>query len=49
MFIVKQITTIPMGIISQGAYPFLISLVLGAVLLFIFPKIATWLPRTLMG
>jgi C4-dicarboxylate transporter, DctM subunit len=49
VFIVKQITKIPMGIIYQGVYPFLISLVVGAILLFIFPQIATWLPATLMG
>ena len=29
VFIVKQITKIPMGIIYQGVYPFLISLVVG--------------------
>ena len=49
VFIVKQITKIPMGVIYQGVYPFLISLVVGAILLFIFPGIATWLPATLMG
>ncbi len=49
VFVVKQITKIPMSIIYQGVYPFLISLVLGGVLLFIFPKLATWLPATLMG
>ncbi len=49
VFIVKQITKIPMGVIYQGVYPFLISLVIGAILLFIFPGIATWLPATLMG
>jgi TRAP-type C4-dicarboxylate transport system permease large subunit len=49
VFIVKQITKIPMGVIYQGVYPFLISLVIGGILLFIFPQIATWLPATLMG
>jgi tripartite ATP-independent transporter DctM subunit len=49
VFVVKQITKIPMGTIYKGVYPFLISLVLGGILLFVFPKIATWLPRTLMG
>ncbi len=49
VFIVKQITKIPMGIIYQGVYPFLISLVLGGILLFIFPQLATWLPTKLMG
>ncbi len=49
VFIVKQITKIPMGVIYQGVYPFLISLIVGAILLFIFPGIATWLPGVLMG
>ncbi len=49
VFIVKQITKIPMGVIYQGVYPFLISLVIGGILLFVFPQIATWLPATLMG
>ncbi|HVN24070.1 MAG TPA: TRAP transporter large permease [Syntrophorhabdales bacterium] len=49
VFIVKQITKIPMGVIYQGVYPFLISLVVGGILLFFFPQIATWLPATLMG
>ena len=49
VFVVKQITKVPMGIIYKGVYPFLISLVLGMVLVFVFPKMATWLPRALMG
>jgi TRAP-type C4-dicarboxylate transport system permease large subunit len=35
-------------VIYSGVYPFIISLVLGAVLLFIFPQLALWLPRVLM-
>jgi len=49
VFIVKQITKIPMSVVYQGVYPFLISLVIGGILVFIFPQIATWLPATLMG
>jgi C4-dicarboxylate transporter DctM subunit len=49
VFVVKQITKVPMGIIYKGVYPFLISLVFGMILVFVFPKIATWLPRALMG
>lgn len=49
VFIVKQITKVPMGIIYQGVYPFLISLVVGGILLFIFPGLATWLPGVMMG
>lgn len=48
VFVVKNITKVPLGTIYSGAYPFLISLVLLAVLLFIFPEIALFLPHTLM-
>ncbi len=49
VFVVKQITKIPMSVIYKGVYPFLISLFLGAVTVFVFPKLATWLPKVLMG
>ncbi|MBA4417746.1 MAG: C4-dicarboxylate ABC transporter permease [Syntrophus sp. (in: bacteria)] len=47
VFVVKQITKTPFGVIYAGVYPFLISLVVAAALLFIFPQIATWLPGVL--
>ncbi len=34
--------------IYQGVTPFLISIVVGAVFLFLFPQIALWLPSVLM-
>jgi tripartite ATP-independent transporter DctM subunit len=49
VFVVKQITKTPFGVIYAGVYPFLISLVVAAILLFVFPGIATWLPGVLMG
>lgn len=48
VFVVKNITKVSLGTIYSGAYPFLISLILLAVLLFIFPEIAVFLPNTLM-
>jgi C4-dicarboxylate transporter, DctM subunit len=48
VFVVKQITKTPFGVIYAGVYPFLISLVVAAVLLFVFPGLATWLPGVLM-
>jgi C4-dicarboxylate transporter DctM subunit len=48
VFVVHKITTEPISIIYKGVLPFLISLVLGAVLLFLFPQIALWLPSVLM-
>ncbi len=44
VFVVKNITNVPIKTIYKGIAPFLISLVAVTVLLFIFPEIATWLP-----
>lgn len=48
VFVVKNITKVPFGVIYKGVYPFLISLGVCAALLFLFPEIATWLPNLLM-
>jgi len=44
VFVVKNITKVPIGTIYKGAAPFLISLVLVWGLLFFFPSLALWLP-----
>lgn len=44
VFVVKNITKIPMGVIYRGVLPFLISLISVWILLFIFPNIVLWLP-----
>jgi len=44
VFVVKNITKIPMGIIYKGVAPFLIALILVWGLLFLFPELALWLP-----
>jgi C4-dicarboxylate transporter, DctM subunit len=48
VFVVKNITKVPIGTIYKGVAPFLISLVLVGMLLFLFPQIALWLPSTLL-
>lgn len=48
VFVVRNITKIPFGVIYRGVLPFLISLLVCALLLFIFPQLATFLPSTLM-
>jgi C4-dicarboxylate transporter, DctM subunit len=48
VFIVRAVTRAPFSEIYAGVYPFLLSLVFCAVLLFIFPELATWLPSVLM-
>jgi len=48
VFVVQNITKVPIGTIYKGVCPFLISLVLVGMLLFIFPELALWLPSVLM-
>jgi TRAP-type C4-dicarboxylate transport system permease large subunit len=48
VFIVRNITKVPIGIIYSGVYPFLISMVLLIIFLFLFPQIAVFLPHALM-
>ena len=44
-FVVKNITQESIGRIYKGVLPFLITLVLCLILLFVFPELATYLPR----
>jgi len=39
---------VPFGVIYRGVYPFLISLVVCALLLFLFPPLALYLPGRFM-
>jgi TRAP-type C4-dicarboxylate transport system permease large subunit len=48
VFVVKNITKVPMGVIYSGVYPFLISLIFVVILVFIFPQIVLFLPNLLM-
>jgi len=45
LFMVKAITNDSLGPIIKGNLPFAIMLLIGAVLLLVFPGIATWLPK----
>lgn len=49
VFIVKNITKIPLGVIYSGVYPFLVGLCVAAILLFFFPQIVLYLPNVLMN
>jgi len=44
VFVVRNLTKVPFGVIYSGVYPFLIGMILCAALLFIFPQIITFLP-----
>jgi C4-dicarboxylate transporter DctM subunit len=48
VFVVKNITKVPFNVIYSGVYPFLISLVICAALLFLFPQLILILPSLLM-
>jgi tripartite ATP-independent transporter DctM subunit len=48
VFVVKNITKVPLGVIYSGVYPFLISLVTVTILLFLFPGMATLVPNLFM-
>jgi C4-dicarboxylate transporter, DctM subunit len=48
VFVVKNITKVPIWDIYRGVYPFLISLIVLVILMFIFPGLVTWLPSVLM-
>ena len=48
VFVVKNITKVPLGVIYKGIYPFLISLIVCAALLFLFPELALFLPNHFM-
>lgn len=49
VFVVRNITGVPFNTIYKGVLPFLLALGGAALLLFIFPSIATWLPNIFMG
>lgn len=44
VFVVKNITNEPIGLIYKGVAPFLLSLLIVWGLLFVFPQLALWLP-----
>ena len=48
VFVVKNITKVPFNVIYAGVYPFLLSILFCAILLFLFPPICTFLPNWLM-
>ena len=48
VFVVKQITKTPFSVVYAGVYPFLIGIIVGGILVFIFPALSTWLPGWLM-
>lgn len=48
VFVVKNITKVPFGVIYKGVFPFLMAFIACAILLFLFPQLALFLPSVLM-
>jgi tripartite ATP-independent transporter DctM subunit len=48
VFIVTNITKTPMSVVYKGVLPFLISIIVFAVFLFLYPELALFLPNYLM-
>jgi C4-dicarboxylate transporter, DctM subunit len=44
VFVVKNITKVPLNVIYSGVYPFLVSLIVCMVLMFLFPQIVLYVP-----
>jgi C4-dicarboxylate transporter, DctM subunit len=49
VFILGNITGLPLKTIYKGVVPFLSALVLALIVLFVFPQVALWLPNLVMG
>lgn len=50
LYVIKSIApTVKLSTILWGAFPFMLCMILGILLLTLFPGIATWLPEALMG
>lgn len=48
VFVVKNITKVPMGVIYAGCYPFLVGIIISAILFALFPQLVTFLPSVLL-
>ena len=48
VFVVASIAKESVWTVYKGVVPFIIAILVGGILLFIFPQIATWLPSVAM-
>jgi C4-dicarboxylate transporter DctM subunit len=49
LFTIKAITNAPMGQIVRGSAPYVLLLVVGMIAVMLFPRIALWLPGTMLN
>jgi C4-dicarboxylate transporter DctM subunit len=46
LFVIKGITDAPLAEVIRGVFPYVVLMMIGLILVLIFPGLATWLPRT---
>ncbi|MBD1549125.1 TRAP transporter large permease [Roseibium aggregatum] len=44
LFVIKGITNAPLSDVVRGAFPYVLLMILGLLILVLFPQLATWLP-----
>jgi C4-dicarboxylate transporter, DctM subunit len=50
LYVINSIVPdVPLATVLKGALPFMFCMIIGIILLCLFPGIATWLPNTMMG
>lgn len=49
LFTIKAITKAPMGEIVKGAFPYVLLLIMGLLMVMAWPQIALWLPSTMLN
>lgn len=50
LYVINSIVPdVPLATVLKGALPFMVCMIIGILLLCLFPGIATWLPNTMMG
>ena len=49
LFVIRGVSGFSMGSIVRGALPFILMMLLALIVLALFPELAVWLPRRMMG
>lgn len=49
LFVIRGVTKIPLSRIAIGTIPFLLLMVLTLILIYFFPQVALWLPKTMVS
>lgn len=47
LFVIKGVTNVPLAEIIRGTFPFMLLLVLGLIVIYLFPQLVLWLPSTM--